>query len=155
MTDPVSQPATNAPQISSDPAASAADQKSPLDILEQLLKDSKKDDATAPAASNPGASDPGGIVGSGASEAAPGGDAAAQPAVLTPEQIAELDAKLAAQRELDQQKVEQTLHELDSVKVSPQYQARVQQQEEEAHQKQEEAIEHDGHQIHQIGHTKI
>lgn len=156
MADSIAQPANDPQQpVASDPTASAVgsnsggaqadDQKSPLDILEQLLKDSKKDEAASDQAASP--QTPG--------LAAPGGEESAQPAALTPEQIAELDAKLAAQREIDQQKVEQTLSELNSVKTSPQYQARVQQQQQEDQEKQEEAVEHDGHQIRQVSHTKI
>lgn len=127
------------------PADPQAPQKSPLDILEELLKDSKK-------GADGGAGDASGSDAASTSSAETPPPATGE---MTPEERAALDAKIAEQAAKDQQVMQQTLQGLESVKTSPQYQAKVEQETKQAEEKQHEDEEHDGHQIRQLGHTTI
>ncbi len=59
------------------------------------------------------------------------------------------------QRQLDQQKLQQELANIESMKQSPQYQAMVEQKQQLEHQQEEHSQEMDGMQIMQIQHTKL
>ena len=93
----------------------------------------------------------------------PGGGAGAPPepevpAGPTPEQIqlqAELDERLRQQAVIDQKAIEERRAELLGLKSSPQYQARVQQDEEKAADSQAKQTSGQGFDIKQLEHKKI
>lgn len=124
-----------------DPATDPAAQKNPLDVLEELLKESQAK------------------VGGGSMPGMPGDPgAAAEPAGPTPEQLqlqAEYEEKLRQQAILDQQALEQKRAELEEIKHTPQYQARVQQDQEKADVQQAKSSAGQGFDIKQLEHTKI
>ena len=111
------------------PSAGAAKKKSPLDVLEDILEDSKK------------------------------GKAPAKPAKLTPEQEEQQLAQVKQQQEMqiktDRANIQTKLQEIAGLKDSPQVQAAEKQEQAE----QEEKVEHEsfmkGNEIIQIGHKKI
>jgi hypothetical protein len=156
-TDQSTQPSQPAPQVPPTTTDGQKNQKSPLDILEELLADSKKNSAAGTATDQ---------AGNEAAVAAPtggGGEAPAEaasqatnaPGEMTPEERAALDAKIAQQQIEDQQTMQQTLAGLAEVSTTPQYQARVQQQAEEIEKQKQHQQEQDGHEIRQLKHTTI
>ncbi len=140
--DPLAQVGDNNDPLAGllDPAggAPAGDQKNPLDVLEELLKESQAK-----------------IGPPGGGKAA---DAPAEPAGPTPEQLqqqAELEERLRQQAVLDQQAIEKRRIELLGLKDTPQYQARVQQDQAKADDLQSKDTAGQGFQILQLDHTKI
>jgi hypothetical protein len=146
----------NDPSLASGGNAGGGDlpQKSPLDILEELLNDTKakggakgKSSAALPGV-NPGVPD-----GGAADEAA---EAAAKA-----EEAAKAAEEAERQRIIAQRKLEDEQHliaqraAMEELKNTPQYQARVQQdqQEEEEHKQHDEAVQ--GYEIKQLEHKKI
>ncbi len=126
----------------SDPAADPAAQRNPLDVLEELLKESQAKVGA------PG----GGLPGGGT------GPVPAEPAGPTPEQLqaqAEMEERLRQQAVIDQQAIEERRAELEQIKNTPQYQARVQQDQEKADQQQTQQAAGQGFDIKQLEHTKI
>ncbi len=131
MTDPAPITQPPATPLPADPAAGGG--KSPLDMLEQILKDQKQEGAEAPATP----------------VAAP--VVPAEP-LISPE---ELQAQQAAHKAQDEVDLKAKIAELETIKQTPEYQARVEQnaqaqtQAEEAHSGQE------GFEIRQLDHTKV
>lgn len=122
----------------SDP--SGQPQKNPLDVLEELLNDAKAG-AQAPAGVAPAAPD---------QSATP--LAAPEPAGPTPEQLAQMEAEREAQ---DQAEAQAKLNEIQSVQSTPEFQARIQQDQAAVQQKAQETTAQDGFEIIQLDHTKI
>lgn len=118
----------------------AGDDKNPLDILEELLRDS-------------GGSG-GGAAGGPAEPAKP-----EEPAEPTPEEKAkareEIEQKMADQAVVDAQHVAEQQELLKSLKDTPQYQARVHQDQEKAENSQANQVASDGFEIDQLEHDKI
>ncbi len=123
--------------VPTDPAASADDsaasdqpQKNPLDVLEELLKDS--------------------------------GSAGADPKAVAKQteedkarQMEELQQKIAQQAAIDEQKIAEQQKLLESLKETPQYQARVQQEEQKVQDKSQEDSAGKGFEITQLDHDKV
>lgn len=127
------------------PADGGAGQKSPLDVLEELLKESQA--KAGAAGQGPGA--PGGM---GAMEPAP------DPNQPTPEQLqlqAEMEEKLRQQAIIDQQHLEEQRVALGQIKDTPQYKARVQQDQDKVDEQQSKQSAGQGFDIKQLEHTKI
>lgn len=114
----------------------ATDDKNPLDVLEELLKDS-------------------GGSGSGGSQ--PAQDP--QNGELSEEELAqkraEFELKQQEQQEVDAQKLAQQQELLKTLKDTPQYQARVHQEEEKEQEKEAEEQAGDGYEVTQLKHDKI
>jgi hypothetical protein len=132
-------PSTNDPQATpaagtttppaSDPAPSAGGKQSPLAILEEILDESKK--------------------------ASSAQDAAQEQKATEAAQLAEAKANMAAKIEQDQTLIQQQLAQLQTIQDTPQYQARMTQEEAKKDQAEDSQDGLAGHEIRQIKHTKI
>lgn len=115
----------------------ATDDKNPLDVLEELLRDSG-----------------GGGASGGAAAPAP-----SKPGELTEEELAqkrvEFEEKKAEQTVIDSEQLAKQQELLKTLKDTPQYQARVQQEEEKVEESQKAAVASDGFEITQLDHDKI
>lgn len=118
--------------MADDAQQTKSDDKNPLDVLEELLKDS----------------------GAGGAKTDP-----AKPAELTEEELEqkriEFEQKQAEQAQVDAQQLEQQKELLQTIKDTPQYQARVQQQEEAAAESEQKQQASDGFEITQLDHDKV
>lgn len=116
--------------------APATDDKNPLDVLEELLKDS------------------GGSGGGGAQPAQ-----TPQNGELSEEELAqkraEFEQKQVEQQQVDAQKLAQQHELLKTLKDTPQYQARVHQEEEKVQEKEAEEQAADGYEVTQLKHDKV
>ena len=111
-------------------ATPAADDKDPLDVLEELLKDSG---------------------GGGAPPAKPGELTEAELA----QKRADFEEKKAEQLTADAKQLAQQQELLKTLTDTPQYKARVQQDEEKAEEDQQTGIALDGFEITQLDHDKV
>ena len=144
-TQPVDQPVPDPAAIPDSASAPAKAQKSPLDILEEILKEADSQDA-AKAGSTPSAAAP----------------ASPDPAV-TPEQTAEADAAVQAQiaqqqeaqRQQDQIALQQQIEALKTISDTPQFQAAQEQHQEEQDVRDSEDVGRVGNEIRQLEHIKI
>lgn len=118
--------------------ASGSKKKSPLDVLEDILEDSKKA-AKAPVAMP------------GQAKTADNTNTAQQEA----EQLAQMQQQQAQQAQADQAQIQAKLQEIAGLENSPQVQAAAQQKQaqEAAEQKHEDFME--GNEIIQLGHKKV
>ena len=124
--------------MADDAQQTQGDDKNPLDVLEELLKDS----------------------GGGAAGAAGGkGAEAPKPGELSEEELEqkrqEFEQKQAEQAQVDAQQLAQQHELLKTIKDTPEYQARVQQQEEAAAESEQKQQASDGFEITQLDHDKI
>ncbi len=130
--DGLAQPAS----LAADAPADDQSQKSPLDILEELLKES-------------------GNSGASSQPTAP----AAEPGQPTEEEKAkkleELQEKMAEQAIEDKENIAKQQELLESLKQTPQYQARVQQNEEKAQTEADKDTAGQGFEITQLKHDKV
>lgn len=140
MTDPKTPPAGGAAPTPA-PAGAPGAQKSPLDVLEDILNESK-------GAGGAGA-DP------AAAKAAAEAQVAADAAKAEAEAMAQVQADMEKQRVEDQQQLQQQISNLSSIKDTPAYQARVAQDEEKKRQDAATASAGEGFDIVQLGHTKV
>lgn len=128
------------PTSSSTASAQPAAQSNPLDALEQILKEAKQkagganDEPTAPA-----------------SEAAPELTQADEEAA----RLAVIQQKANEQGEVDQEAIAQQLAALQQVATTPEYQARVSQDEQKKVTDEEKRKQADENAIIQLGHTKV
>ncbi|MFZ5376279.1 MAG: hypothetical protein ACOZAN_01255 [Patescibacteria group bacterium] len=107
-------------------------QQDPLAALESILQDAKKNQTGGSAANQ-----------------------AAQAAAEEAEKLAEI-AQLEEEKRLeDQQHLEEKLQELHRVAETPEYQVRIQQDEQKKVEQKEKIDTADKLQIHQLGHTKV
>jgi hypothetical protein len=117
-----------------DPTATpATPQKSPLDVLEEILGNAPGETGAQP-------------------------DPAAQAAATAAAEEAEkqrLAAEIARQREADQQALQTKLGELANISQTPAYQARVQQDEQKKQEAAQKQADNDGYEIHQLTKMKI
>lgn len=133
-------------QLPQDPAQQPAapagdDQKNPLDVLEELLAQSQASaGGGAPALGQP-ATNP---------TAPPEPDSAE-----VARQEAERQAAAAQQEQVDQQEIAAQRQALEAVKETPEYQARVQQIEEEKAEQTQQHANQDGFEVNQLEHKKI
>ena len=144
-----------APTNPAEPTTNPADpsQQNPLDLLEKLLQDAKNKKGSEKTTAG---SDDSGMP------PLPALDdsvlAASQPpaepvAVKLTEQDFE---RIRAEHDvIDQQKIEEQKIIMEQLKQSPQYQARVRQDEDKATESQEKRDDQDGYEIEQLVHTKI
>lgn len=119
-------------QVSYADTASDTGGQSPLDALEKILEEAKAKKES-----------------SGPSEE----EVAAEQKKLAEE--AAFNAQKEEQKIRDQQELEIKIAELKNVEQTPQYQARVQQHQQEVEEKQQTQADNDGYQIDQLDHTKI
>lgn len=124
---------------STDPAQAGAPQKSPLDMLEDILADAQKKDQAK----------------KGETEAAAKAEAEAKAAAEKAAQEAALEAEKLRQQQEDELQLKQKQEELKTIVETPQYQARVDQQQAEEQKHAAEDAAGAGFQITQLGHTKI
>lgn len=103
--------------------------KNPLDVLEEILNQSKKEDTAQ--------------------------QAEAQQAAAEQAEMAQAQQEMAAQRREDQAKIQQQLEQLKTIEDTPQYQARVEQEAAKVQEKQDSENGTKGNEIRQIQHTKI
>ncbi len=123
------------------PAAGAAPQQNPLDVLEKLLEDTKKQSAAAQAGDTPS-------VPAGPTEEE---IAAAEKA----KQIAEYEALKQAHALEDQKAIEEQQKVMEELQHTPQYQARVDQEADKEVIKQGVKDDQDGLEIRQLEKKKI
>ena len=120
------------------PVDPAASKKSPLDVLEEILQDSKgKAQSSTPN-----------------DQAAASDDQVAVP-VVDPEEEARKAAEIEAQKQADQQAIAIKQQEIENMKQSPQYQAAVEQKEEEVQEQTQQQDFMKGNEIRQLEHKKI
>lgn len=124
------------PQTPPQNAATDPNQKSPLDILEEILSEK-----------GASAGDPGGMQAE--ASVAP---VVPEPPQPTAEELAQLEAARLAQ---DQAELQQKQAELQTITQTPQYQARVEQEEAAKQQHDQQETAQEGFEIKQIEHTKI
>lgn len=136
MTDPTTVPAAPVPAPKSDA------QKSPLDVLEEILNESK-------------GSSGGPAVDPAAAKAAAEAQAAAEAAKAEAEAMAKVQADMERQRLEDQQKLKEQITDLKTIKDTPAYQARVAQDEEKKQEAAATAVAGAGYEIVQLDHTKV
>lgn len=120
--------------MTNDPNPVAPAQKSPLDVLEEILQQ-KGQPAAVPSA--------------------PQVDPAQQQAELEAAQMAEVHAMEAQKQAQDQAELAARQTELQQAKQTPAYQARVEQQSTEKQQSDAQTQAHAGYEITQLQHTKI
>jgi len=118
------------PQPTSTPAG---DDKNPLDVLEDILKEAKAKGAAKNTGPTPE-------------------EIAAQEEAEALKQAQQMQAEHRVQ---DQQEILVQISELDTIKDTPEYQAKVQQEQAAKDEKAEEQQSQDGFQIYQVGHKKI
>jgi hypothetical protein len=140
--DPSLVPAT--PTVSPDPVqanvpTSGTPQKSPLDMLEDILADAQKKDQAK----------------KGEVEAAAKAEAEAKAAAEKAAQEAALEQEKVRQQQEDEALLHQKQEELKTIVETPEYQARVEQQTAEEQKHADETAAGAGFQITQLGHTKI
>jgi hypothetical protein len=147
-TDPGADPAAQ-PVVATqgDDTANASDPsaRSPLDILEELLKKNQGAGAAGKSAGGAPSED-------GADAAAPDEAAAAAAEEAEKQRIAQAMAAKEAEEAI---LVQQKLVELKNVVETPQEQERLRQVEEQQQTKTDHASDQDGFVIHQLGHTKV
>lgn len=132
-------------QNQSDPNATAPaqaqNQKNPLDALEQILKEAKEK------------------AGQGKGEGTNTSDASEPPVQTQAEEeaakLAVIHQKAVEQGVVDQQAIEQQLSALQQVVATPEYQARVSQDEQKKVTDDEKSKHADANAIIQLGHTKV
>lgn len=125
------QPTQPGVAVSADPTGAPTDQKNPLDVLEELLKDS------------------------GGAGADPKAVADQKTEEEKARQMAELEQKMAEQAKIDEQNIAAQQQLMESLKQTPQYQARVQQNEQKEQEKQEEETAGKGFEITQLKHDTV
>jgi hypothetical protein len=132
-------------QTQSDPnttaPAQASDQKNPLDALEQILKEAKQKADQGK----------GGVGNTSDSTEPPEQNQADEEA----RKLAVIQQKADEQGVVDQQAIEQQLVELQQVVTTPEYQARVSQDEQKKVTDDEKRLRADQNAIIQLGHTKV
>jgi len=142
---------TDQTNLPTDPtAATDPSQQNPLDILEKLLQDTKSKKAASAATDPSTLGAPLRAPVSPPTEAAPA--VPAEEPSLTEEDYERIRAE---HDEADQVKIEEQKVIMEQLKQSPQYKARVQQDEEKASVDQAHQQDQDGFQIEQLDHTKI
>ncbi|HYD34660.1 MAG TPA: hypothetical protein VD999_01190 [Vitreimonas sp.] len=118
-------------------------QKSPLEILEEILGDAKnKAGAGAPAAES----------------AQSAGAVAADPAATSADEaakLAEIQARIEQQKIVDQQLLTQQLADLKQIEQTPEYQAKVSQEHAKEEADAAKVAATDGFEIVQLGHKKV
>lgn len=123
------------------PSAQAPNQKNPLDALEQILKEAKQK-------ADQGKS---GTTGEAETTEPPAQSQAEEEAA----KLAVIHQKAAEQGVVDQQAIEQQLVALQQVVTTPEYQARVSQDEQKKVTDDERSKHADDNAIIQLGHTKV
>jgi hypothetical protein len=123
----------------------AAAGKSPLEILEEMLQASRTQGA---AALDTNALD-GGQPPAAAAPTDPGAPAEPQPTQ------ADTQAAMDAHALVDQEQIQQQLAQMQEIKNTPAYQARVAQDTAKATEEASKSAQGDGFQIKQLGHTKL
>lgn len=125
----------------SSPASAPSGQKSPLDILEEILKESDAQKT--------------GVAGAGSDSASGQAAAGDEPQPSDEELQAQIQQQQEAQRLADEAALKQQIEELKTINQTPQYQAAQAQDQAEADERQHEADELVGLEIRQLEHTKI
>jgi hypothetical protein len=139
MTDPnVPPPPADPVADSATPAAPAAGKKSPLDVLEDILNESKGADGEA-----------------GKDPAAAAAELAADAAKAEAEALAKVQADTEQQRLIDEAKLKEQIAGLGTLKDTPAYQARVSQDAEKQADAAQAAAAGQGYDIVQLDHTKV
>ena len=128
------------PAVQATPPPSAPPQKNPLDALEQILKEAKQK-------AEQSKSD----VVNQSDEATPAQTQAEEEAA----KLAVIRQKAEEQGAVDQQAIEQQLSALQQVVTTPEYQARVSQDEQKKLTDDEKRQQADHNAIIQLGHTKV
>lgn len=136
------QQASQAPQPQATLTAQSAPAKDPLAVLEELLAKQKQDGAGGGTAGGAGAPDAGG-------QAQP--DAAA----VAAQRQAEYERIQAESAARDAELLAAQATKMEELKSTPEYQARVAQNEEKAAEQQEQAADQDGYQIVQVQSKRV
>lgn len=131
------------PAPSTDATTPAAPSKSPLEILEEMLQASR---TQGPAALDTNALD------GGQPAASPAAPAAAEEPQPTQ---ADTQAAMDAHAIVDQEQIQQQLAQMQEIKNTPEYQARIAQDSAKATEEASKNAQGDGFQIKQLGHTKL
>lgn len=154
-------PASN--DAGADPQAQASTQvgpqKSPLDILEELLSDARGKSPGSQAGEEPKVPDLSGMADlsspSGGGKGEPSAEEAAAQAARKQAEEAERQKLMAEQQIEDEQQLAVQRQAMEEIKTTPEYQARVQQEEEKKQQQAQDVANQTGFEIVQLQHKKI
>lgn len=113
----------------------STDDKNPLDVLEEILKDAKSKGGAGNAPSGPSAE-----------------ELAAQEEAR---QLAEAEQVMSEKKKDDEEKLKLQIQELQTITDTPENQARVEQIEEKKQQEANQKVADEGFEIEQLGHSKV